>query len=37
LSREVGFVGGRDELGPVAATSSAPFQGLFKKLVPQRS
>jgi pilus assembly protein CpaE len=37
LSREVGFVGGRDELGPVAATSNSSFQGLFKKLVPQRS
>jgi pilus assembly protein CpaE len=36
LSREVGFVGGREEAtGAVAASSS--FNGLFKKIIPQRS
>jgi pilus assembly protein CpaE len=36
LSREIGFVGGREELSPQAQTNSA-VGGLFKKLIPQRS
>jgi pilus assembly protein CpaE len=37
LAREVGFVGGRDETLAKSAASSSSFQGLFKKLIPQRS
>jgi pilus assembly protein CpaE len=36
LSREIGFVGGREELAPQAQNNSA-VGGLFKKLIPQRS
>jgi len=36
LSREVGFVGGREESASAAASGSA-FNGLFKKIIPQRT
>ncbi len=36
LSREIGFVGGRDELAAPAA-SSAPMSGFFKRMIPQRN
>jgi pilus assembly protein CpaE len=36
LSREIGFVGGRDELAPVP-TSGAAMSGFFKRMIPQRN
>jgi pilus assembly protein CpaE len=36
LSREVGFVGGREDSG-VSAVSGSAFNGLFKKIIPQRT
>jgi pilus assembly protein CpaE len=35
LSREVGFVGGREE-GPASIAAPSSFNGIFKKLIPQR-
>jgi pilus assembly protein CpaE len=37
LSREVGFVSGREETSSKATGSASSFSGLFKKLIPQRS
>jgi pilus assembly protein CpaE len=37
LSREIGFVGGRDELSSVAPPTSSAMTGLFKKMIPQRN
>jgi pilus assembly protein CpaE len=37
LSREVGFVSGREETTAKATGSASSFSGLFKKLIPQRS
>ncbi len=36
LSREIGFVGGRDELASVAVTGTA-MSGFFKRMIPQRN
>jgi pilus assembly protein CpaE len=35
LSREVGFVGGRED-GPASVAAPSSFNGIFKKLIPQR-
>ena len=36
LSREIGFVGGRDELS-VSSGGGAPMSGFFKRMIPQRN